>query len=236
MAVSKHPAESLGFHFSVLPGPVAYQDDRENQEVDLRVAERLQDLLGAELAIVDAGHVDRDVLEQRDLLVVAQPAGLHGGVGEEEHGAGADQYGQAAQHDEHDPPAGEGVAGSDMLEAPGHETTEDLADTETQVPEGEAGSLLRLGVPSAADEEQGRANRGLEDTEEHTGRQQGGIAGSGSTASGCDAPEQHVTAEPLGRRNLLQQIRCENSLLESRAEIAMVFFDCVSHSSSYAVG
>lgn len=148
------------------------------------------------------------MLQQGNLLGVAQPAGLHGRVRDEEDGADANGDGQAAEDDEHDAPAGKARAGSDMLEAVGDGAAEDLAEAETEVPEGEARGLLRLGVPLGADEHQGGTDGGLEDTQEDAGDEKGLVVVGGGTAGGCGAPEDDVGAQPLGRWNHLEEVDC----------------------------
>jgi hypothetical protein len=48
-----------------------------------------------------------------------------------------------------------------MLKAKGQETADDLAGAQAAIPEGESGSLLGLGVPSTADEDQSGNNASL---------------------------------------------------------------------------
>jgi len=56
-----------------------------------------------------------------------------------------------------------------VLKGVGHGSTEDLAQAEAKIPEGEARGLLGLGVPLAADEDERGADGGLEDSEKYAG-------------------------------------------------------------------
>jgi hypothetical protein len=55
-----------------------------------------------------------------------------------------------------------------MLKTKGQETANDLASAQAAIPEGESGGLLGLGVPPAADEDQGGNNTSLEYPKEDT--------------------------------------------------------------------
>ena len=146
------------------------------------------------------------MLEQRNLLGIGQPAGLHGCVGEEEESAQAEDDRQAAKHDKHDAPASKTRAGRNVLEAVRNGAADDLAKAETQVPEGEARGLFGLGVPLAADEHQRGSDGGLEDTEEDAGDEQRLVVLGRSSGGRGDAPKRDVESEPLGGRDLLQEI------------------------------
>ena len=98
-----------------------------------------------------------------------------------------------------------------MLEAKGDETTDNLTETETKIPEGKPGSLLGFGVPLTADEHQGRGNGSLEYAKEDTGHQQTVIIVSSSATGSGDTPENDVGTKPLGGRYNLEKVSCEES-------------------------
>jgi len=186
-----------------------YKNDGKEEQIELGVHEGLEDLLGSELPVLDTGLVDADVLEELNLFLAAQPPSLHGGIGKEEEGPETDGDGQATEHHEHDPPARERGVLADVLEAVRHGATNDLAETETEIPEGEAGSRLGLGVPLAADEEQRGRNGSFEDTKEHTGDEESLVIVGGGTGSGGDTPKDNIAAEPLCGRDLLKAVDCK---------------------------
>ena len=166
----------------------SYQDDRDEHEVELRITKSLKNLLRTELAVLDTSLVDTDVLEQGNLLTRRQPPSLHGCVREEQEGAETNEHSDATQSHKHDTPASKRGTGTNVLEAKRHSTSDNLAQAQTEIPEGKPRSLLRLGVPLAADEHQGRTDGGLEDTQEDSRHEERGVVVSGSTTGGSDAP------------------------------------------------
>lgn len=122
------------------------------------------------------------MLQESDFLSIGQPLGLHRGVGDEEQNADADENGDDTEGDEHDAPASEAGAG-DVLEAVGDGAADDLAEAQSEVPEGEARGGLGLGVVLAADEHEGGTDGGLEDAEEDAGHEEGLVVVRGGTAS-----------------------------------------------------
>lgn len=93
-----------------------------------------------------------------------------------------------------------------MLEAIRHGTSDNLANTETEVPERETRGLLGLCIPLAADEDQGRADGGLKDAKEDTGDEESLVIGGGGGAGGCDAPAGDVGTEPLRGGHHLEEV------------------------------
>lgn len=181
------------------------EGDGEDLQPDLGVHDGLANLLPAKVAGADAGLVDTDVLEQGHLFADRQPLGLHRRIGDEQDDREANDDGQAAEGDKHNAPAGQGGGGRDVLEAVRDDAADDLAEAEAEVPERETRSLLRLGVPLAADDGEGGGDGGLEDAEEDARGEDAAVVVGGGTAGRRDAPEGHVEAEPLGGGHLLQE-------------------------------
>ena len=144
------------------------------------------------------------MVQEGSLLGVGQKAGGHGGIRKDEESGETDHDRETAKEDEHDPPALERRV--NLLEAPAHEATNNLAYAKATVPEAEAGSLLRFGVPLTADEHQGRSDCGFEDAEEDTSGQESRVIRGGSCASRGDAPERDVHSEPLACRHLVEDV------------------------------
>lgn len=93
-----------------------------------------------------------------------------------------------------------------MLEPKGYQATNDLGHSQTIIPEGEARCLLAFCIVLTADQHQRRANRGFEDTQEDTGRQEGRIVfGSCGGCSG-NSPKSDIYTEPLGGGDFLQTV------------------------------
>lgn len=119
------------------------------------ITECLHNLLGPELAALDTCLVDTDVLEQCNLFTAREPLGFHGCIRKKDKCGQADGDSDKAKGDEHDPPAGQRSSWADVLESITYETTNNLTQTQSEIPERESGSLLRLGVPLAADQHEG---------------------------------------------------------------------------------
>lgn len=194
------------------------QDNRKQKEPQLGVDEGLENLLGTELAALDTSLVDTDVLKKSNLFRVGQPLRLHGGVWEEEDYGDTNGDGNTAEDNEHGAPASQTTAGSDMLEAIGHGATEDLTEAETHVPEGEAGSLLGLGVPLAANEHERGTNGGLEDAEKDAGDEEGAVIGGSGAAGRGNTPEGDVNTEPLAGGHHLEKVDVGNLEAEQADE------------------
>lgn len=105
------------------------EDDRQNQEIDLRVQKSLADLLDTELAALDTSLVDTDMLQKSNLFRVGKPFSLHRGIRNEEKGANAENNSQASQSDEHSSPASQSSRRAHVLETKRDETTDNLAKT-----------------------------------------------------------------------------------------------------------
>lgn len=190
-------------------GFMTHKNDGQSQEVHLWITQGLQNLLGPELAALNAGMIDTNVLQQGNFLAIGEPLCLHGRVGDEEEDGETDEDGYDSKDDKHDAPAGEGSTLGNVLEGIGHSTTKDLAQAETKVPEGEARSLLGLGVPLAANQHERGSHGGLEKTQEHSRHQESPVVERSSTTGSGDAPESHVDAQPLGSWNHLEEPDCK---------------------------
>lgn len=94
------------------------------------------------------------MLEESDLLIVRQPFGLHGSIRKENDDARTNDDGDEAEGKEHGSPSSKLGIRAHVLEAKRYNTANDLAEAETKVPEREARSRLRLGIPLTADEHQ----------------------------------------------------------------------------------
>lgn len=182
------------------------QDNRNEEKPELGIKDGLANLLEAELLGRDASLVDGDVLEKGELLDIRKPFSLHRSVGQEKDDGKTSDDGNAAEDYKHGAPSRQSGIGSNMLEAIRDSTTQNLAETETKVPKREARSLLRLCVPVAANEHEGRTNSGLKHAEEDARDEQGLVVVRGSTAGGSNTPEGDVEAEPLGSRKSLEEV------------------------------
>jgi hypothetical protein len=192
--------------FPRLSGPVSYQHDSQEHEVELGVYESFDDLLKTELAVLDTGLIDANVLEESNLFAIREPLGLHRSIWEKQDDAQAGDDGGYAESNEHGAPSGQGSIGAHVLEAVGDGAADNLANTETKIPEGEAGSLFGFGVPLTADEHKRGADRGFEDTEEDARDEEGlVVVGSGTTCS-RDTPQNDVGSEPFGSRHNLKEV------------------------------
>ena len=103
-----------------------------------------------------------------------------------------------------------------MLEAERDQTTQNLCDPESQVPQHEPRGLLGLGVVLAADEHQGRTDGRLEDAQEDPRHQECGVVVRAGRGSGSDAPEEDIDTEPLRGRHFLQEDDCARATSVSR--------------------
>lgn len=192
---------------------MAYQDDSEEQEIHLGISQGFQDLLSAEFAVLNTSLVDTDVLQQGNLLIVRHPLSLHRGVRKKDDDARADDDGDQTESQKHSAPSRETSVGAHVLEAKRHKTTDDLTETQTKIPEGEARRRLGFSVPHTADNHQTWCNRCLEDTQEDAGDKESLIVGGRGTAGGSGTPEDHIEAEPFCGRNGLKEPNCKVVLL-----------------------
>ena len=200
---------SLSFRRGVL---VTDQDCDQNQEPDLHIAEGFKNMRPFEAlvlnpSLVDADMVDADMLEHHDLAMIRKKLGLHWCIREPIRRRYPNHHHHEPQHDEHHPPAGKGFS-PHLLKRKRHQPTCYLAYTQAQIPEREPGRLLRLGLPLATDEHQGRPNSGLEDTQQDPHGKEAAIVLYCSCAGRHDVPQGDVEAQPFSGREFLQEINC----------------------------
>lgn len=156
--------------------------------------------------ILDTGLVNRHMLQQRPLLNLRQELCFHRRIRQDPNRRNTNNHSNKSQDDEHDLPSLKRSIRSNMLECKRHESTNDLAESETAVPDGETRCLLRLRVPLRGDEHEAGCDGCLKDTEEDAGGEEGGVVESGGGAGCGDAPEDDVGAEPFCDWYLLQEV------------------------------
>lgn len=94
----------------------------------------------------------------------------------------------------------------DVLEGEGDQATEDLANTQTGVPDGESRCLLLLVVVLGADKHKARSNGSLKDTQEDTGGHERVVVKGTGSSSTAQAPKGDIETQPLSSWELLQEI------------------------------
>jgi hypothetical protein len=118
---------SGGYHYA----NATYQNNRQEQEVDLRVKQSLDNLFDLEMSVAHARLIDAHVVQECNLFRLRQPMSFHRRVREEEDHAKADNYRDAPESHEHGPPPCKRRAGLDVLEAIRHSAADDLAQAKT---------------------------------------------------------------------------------------------------------
>lgn len=124
-----------------------YEDGDQEHDPDLRIEQNLLKLGPLEGVVLNTGLIDRHMLKQGTLLSLSQELRSHWGIWQDAHSRYADKHRHQSEDDEHNLPALKRSIWSDMLETERHESTNDLTESETAVPDRETRCLLRLGIP-----------------------------------------------------------------------------------------
>lgn len=189
------------------------QDGNKQHDVDLSIQQHLLDMRPLKSVVLDTGLVDRNVLQQCALLSFSKESGLHRRIRLNPKRQTSNNTRNNTQHNKHDLPSMESGT-RNMLETEGDKPSNDLAESETAVPEGESWCLLGLCVPLGRDQHEAGCDGGFEGPEKDTGSEEGAIIEGRCGAGCCDTPKDDVGAEPFGDWNLLQKVSWRLELAE----------------------
>lgn len=93
-----------------------------------------------------------------------------------------------------------------MLKGEGQGRADNLSHADLEVPQTRPARLLRLGPPHAGDEDEGRGDRGLEDTQEHPHDHEGRVRLASRVACDQDSPADHVDRQVLADGEALHEV------------------------------
>lgn len=118
------------------------------------------------MLVADSRLVDGYMLQQHDFFRLGQEARFHRSIWQEKECDEADDDSDQSKDDEHDLPTRESRI-FDLLEAIGHDASDDLTHTEAGIPDTKSRRLLGFGVPLTADENEARCDGSFEDAEKY---------------------------------------------------------------------
>ncbi len=183
-----------------------YEDREENHQPQLDIPENFERLRQFVVLVADSRLVDGHMLQQHHLFRLGQEACLHWSIWQEKECNEADDNSDQSKDDEHDLPTRESWV-FDLLEAIGHDASDNLAHTEAGIPDTKSRRLLGFGVPLSTNEDEARCDGSFKDTQEYPRCQQSDIVVRSCSAGSRDSPQNHVRSKPFRDRDTLKDYR-----------------------------
>jgi len=119
-----------------------HQDSDQDHQPDLNIAQEFTKVRQLEVWVGNTSQVTAHMSQQLSLFVVGQPFRLHRCIRNHEECGNSDEDRQNTHEDEHDSPSGQCFS-ANLLKAIWNDSSEDLSDSQTAVPERESRRLFR---------------------------------------------------------------------------------------------
>ena len=150
-------------------GKRTYEDSDQKHDPDLRIKQNLLELAPLKAMILDTSLVHTHMLKKRPLFHLRQPLSLHRRIRQYQHHNHAHQTRNESQHNEHYLPALQIGIWANMLKSKTNKPPDNLTQSQSAVPNGEARSLLGFGVPLGTNEHEAGSDGCFEDAKEDAG-------------------------------------------------------------------